>query len=77
MPSSVWSWPYRQPVLLLLISSVLLTLAWYGHLTFKDRPLRVVILASWAIAVVEYCFAVPANRVGREVYSAARLKTMQ
>ena len=52
-------------------------LAWYGHLKFTDRPLWLVIIASWGIAFIEYCFAVPANRWGHEVYSAAELKTMQ
>lgn len=68
---------YALPVLLLVISNVFMTFAWYGHLKFKDSPLLVVILASWAIAFVEYCFAVPANRYGHAVYSAAELKTIQ
>ena len=63
--------------LLLVASNVFMTLAWYGHLKFKAIPLVIVILASWGIAFVEYCFAVPANRWGHEVYSAAELKTMQ
>jgi hypothetical protein len=54
-----------------------MTVAWYGHLKFKESPLLLVILASWAIAFVEYCLAVPANRIGHAVYSAAELKTMQ
>ena len=54
-----------------------MTFAWYGHLKFTDRPLWLVIVASWGIAFVEYCFAVPANRWGHAVYSAAELKTMQ
>jgi uncharacterized protein len=49
----------------------------YGHLKFTDRPLWMVVVASWGIAFVEYCFAVPANRWGHTVYSAAELKTMQ
>lgn len=73
----ILSWPYLQPILLLLASNVFMTLAWYGHLRFKTAPLLVVILASWGIAFVEYCLAVPANRWGSEVYSAAELKTMQ
>ncbi len=52
-------------------------LAWYGHLRFKSAPLVVVILASWGIALIEYCLAVPANRWGHAVYSAAELKTIQ
>ena len=54
-----------------------MTFAWYGHLKFKELPLWQVILASWAIAFVEYCFAVPANRYGHAIYTAAQLKTMQ
>jgi uncharacterized protein len=54
-----------------------MTFAWYGHLKFTDRPLWIVILASWGIAFLEYCLAVPANRYGAQVYSAAQLKTMQ
>ncbi len=65
------------PILLLLCSNVFMTFAWYGHLKFKDRPLWIVILASWGIALFEYCLAVPANRVGSGVYSAAQLKGMQ
>ena len=69
--------PYLLPILLLLGSNVFMTLAWYGHLRFKEQPLMIVILVAWAIAFVEYCMAVPANRWGSEVYSAAQLKTMQ
>ena len=54
-----------------------MTFAWYGHLKFTDRPLYLVVLISWLIAFIEYCFAVPANRIGHQVYSAAELKTMQ
>jgi hypothetical protein len=68
---------YATPVLLLLASNVFMTLAWYGHLNYKSRPLFVVILVSWGIAFVEYCLAVPANRWGHGIYSAAELKTMQ
>ncbi len=69
--------PYLLPVLLLLASNVFMTLAWYGHLKFKETPLLAVILASWGIAFLEYCLAVPANRYGSAVYSTAQLKTMQ
>jgi uncharacterized protein len=65
------------PIILLIGSNLFMTLAWYGHLKFKDSPLLLVILASWGIAFVEYCMAVPANRIGHAVYSAAELKTMQ
>ena len=62
---------------LLTLSNIFMTFAWYGHLKFTDRPLWLVVVASWGIAFVEYCFAVPANRIGHAVYSAAELKTMQ
>jgi len=65
------------PIALLSISNLFMTLAWYGHLKYPDRPLWAVVLVSWLIAFVEYCFAVPANRLGHTVYSAAELKTMQ
>ena len=65
------------PIVLLFASNVFMTFAWYGHLKYKASPLIVVIVASWGIAFVEYCFAVPANRIGHQVYSAAELKTMQ
>lgn len=74
---SALSWSHLQPILLLLASNVFMTLAWYGHLNYKSAPLLIVILASWAIAFVEYCLAVPANRWGHAVYSAAELKTIQ
>ena len=70
-------WPYVLPVVLLVISNVFMTLAWYGHLSYKSKPLVIVVLVSWGIAFIEYCFAVPANRIGHAVYSAAELKTMQ
>jgi hypothetical protein len=69
--------PYVAPILLLCASNLFMTLAWYGHLKFKAAPLWAVILISWGIALFEYCLAVPANRIGHEVYSAAELKTMQ
>jgi len=65
------------PIVLLIGSNLFMTVAWYGHLKFKESPLLLVIFASWAIAFVEYCLAVPANRIGHAVYSAAELKTMQ
>jgi len=68
---------YSRPILLLIGSNIFMTLAWYGHLRFKQVPLLGVIVASWAIAFVEYCMAVPANRWGSAVYSTAQLKTMQ
>jgi hypothetical protein len=62
---------------MLVCSNVFMTFAWYGHLRFKDRPLWAVILVSWGIAFFEYCLAVPANRWGSGVYSAAELKAIQ
>ena len=69
--------PSLAPVLLLIGSNVFMTFAWYGHLKFPDRPLLLVILVSWGIALFEYCLAVPANRIGHGVYSTAELKVMQ
>src|SRR6266566_1789841 len=76
MPFS-FSSPYLMPIGLLICSNVFMTFAWYGHIKFKEVPLWGVIVVSWAIAFVEYCFAVPANRYGNAVYSAAQLKSMQ
>lgn len=69
--------PQIAPFVLLIASNVFMTFAWYGHLKFKSAPLLLVIIASWGIAFFEYCLAVPANRLGSEVYSAAQLKTAQ
>ena len=69
--------PRLLPILLLLGSNIFMTFAWYGHLKFRDRPLWAVILVSWGIALLEYCLAVPANRFGSRLYSAAELKAMQ
>jgi uncharacterized protein len=71
------SWPHLAPIIILIGSNIFMTLAWYGHLNYKATPLWIVVLISWAIALVEYCMAVPANRIGHDVYSAAQLKTMQ
>jgi uncharacterized protein (DUF486 family) len=69
--------PYVLPVLMLIASNVFMTAAWYGHLRFKEVPLAGVVMASWGIALFEYWLAVPANRWGNAVYTAAQLKTMQ
>jgi uncharacterized protein (DUF486 family) len=66
-----------MPILLLIGSNIFMTIAWYWHLRYKETPLFAVILISWALAFVEYCLAVPANRFGSAVYSAAQLKTLQ
>jgi uncharacterized protein (DUF486 family) len=68
---------FYLPILLLIASNVFMTVAWYGHLKFKSVALPLVILASWGVAFIEYCLAVPANRIGHAVYSAAELKTIQ
>lgn len=64
-------------IILLLISNIFMTFAWYGHLKFQNVPLWKVILASWGIAFFEYCFQVPANRWGIHHFNAAQLKTIQ
>lgn len=65
------------PIVLLTISNVFMTFAWYGHLKYKGSMLWIVILLSWGIAFFEYCFQVPANRIGHQYFEAAQLKTMQ
>ncbi|PSJ60546.1 DMT family protein [Kumtagia ephedrae] len=69
--------PKILPILLLLASNVFMTFAWYGHLKFKSAPLVAAVMFSWGIAFFEYWLAVPANRIGHAVYSAAELKTIQ
>ena len=64
-------------VILLLISNIFMTIAWYGHLKYKQWPLFTVIVISWLIAFFEYCFQVPANRIGHGQFTAAQLKTIQ
>ncbi len=65
-------------VVLLCMSNVFMTFAWYGHLKYgHDWPLWKAILLSWAIALVEYCLAVPANRLGYAHYSGFQLKIIQ
>jgi uncharacterized protein len=76
MPSAMLS-SYAYPIGLLIGSNVFMTTAWYWHLRYKEVPLWQVILISWGLAFVEYCLAVPANRYGSNVYSAAQLKTIQ
>jgi uncharacterized protein (DUF486 family) len=65
------------PIALLVCSNLFMTVAWYGHLKFKSKPLLIVILVSWGIAFFEYCLQVPANRWGNSVYSATQLKIIQ
>src|SRR5947207_2256975 len=66
-----------KTIILLTISNIFMTFAWYGHLKYKSSPLFLVILVSWLIAFFEYCFQVPANRIGHSQFSAAQLKTIQ
>ena len=68
---------YINPIILLTISNVFMTFAWYGHLRHKNSALWIVIFVSWGIAFLEYCFQVPANRMGHEVYNVVQLKTIQ
>jgi len=69
--------PYLLPIALLVGSNVFMTTAWYWHLRYKEVPLFSVILISWALAFVEYCMVVPANRYGSAIYTTAQLKTLQ
>src|ERR1700676_4257373 len=69
--------PSVLPVLMLFASNVFMTFAWYGLLRFKERWLPLAVLVRWGIAFFEYWLAVPANRWGSAVYTAAQLKTMQ
>ena len=64
-------------ICLLLISNVFMTFAWYGHLNYKSVPLWKVILISWGIAFLEYCFMVPANRIGSRSFTTPQLKIIQ
>jgi uncharacterized protein (DUF486 family) len=64
-------------ILLLTISNIFMTFAWYGHLKYRSVPLFKVIVVSWLIAFFEYCFQVPANRIGSYEFSAVQLKTIQ
>lgn len=66
-----------RTVALLTISNIFMTIAWYGHLRFKNAALWIVILVSWLIAFFEYCFQVPANRIGSGQFTTAQLKTIQ
>jgi uncharacterized protein len=64
-------------IILLSISNIFMTIAWYGHLKYRQEPLLKVIIISWMIAFFEYCFQVPANRIGSYEFNAAQLKTIQ
>src|ERR1044072_1386232 len=66
-----------KTVILLIISNIFMTIAWYGHLKYKGKPLMGVILVSWLVALPEYIFQVPANRIGSQMFSVTQLKIMQ
>jgi uncharacterized protein len=66
-----------RTIILLTISNIFMTFAWYGHLKYRNTPLWKVIIASWGIAFFEYCFQVPANRIGSYEFNGAQLKTIQ
>ena len=66
-----------RTILLLMISNIFMTFAWYGHLRFRSEALWKVIIVSWGIAFFEYCFQVPANRIGSYEFTPAELKTIQ
>lgn len=66
-----------KTVILLTVSNIFMTIAWYGHLKYMDKPLGWVILISWSVALFEYIFQVPANRIGAQTYSLMQLKIMQ
>ena len=67
-------------VLLLVVSNIFMTFAWYGNLKL-DWPLYLIILCSWGLALFEYCFMIPANRVGSQInggpFSLMQLKIIQ
>jgi len=64
-------------IFLLTLSNIFMTFAWYGHLKYRNSPLVLAILVSWGIAFFEYCFQVPANRIGSYEFSTVQLKTIQ
>jgi uncharacterized protein (DUF486 family) len=66
-----------KTILLLICSYTFMTMAWYGHLKFRQTPLVLAILASWGIALAEYCFQVPANRIGYGEFTLFQLKIIQ
>jgi uncharacterized protein len=70
-------WPVLRTVLLLLVSNCFMTAAWYGHLRYKAAPLGAAIAVSWLLALPEYSFQVPANRLGYRAMNAYQLKILQ
>src|SRR5580698_59022 len=71
------AWTFIAPILLLSVSNIFMSFAWYGQLKYPHASLWLLVPISWGIAFFEYCFAVPANHLGHSVYSAAQLKTIQ
>jgi uncharacterized protein (DUF486 family) len=71
------TWERLAPIVLLSISNIFMTFAWYGQLRFPNASIWLIIPASWGIAFFEYCFVVPANHFGARVYTAPQLKTIQ
>jgi uncharacterized protein (DUF486 family) len=71
------NWSSAAPIGLLAGSNLVMNVAWYGHLKAPGRALWLAILISWGIAFIEYCLAVPANRIGAKTYNLAELKTLQ
>jgi uncharacterized protein len=66
-----------KTVVLLTISNIFMTIAWYGHLKYKTKPLLLAIVVSWSIALFEYIFQVPANRIGSQIFTVTQLKILQ
>ena len=66
-----------RTIALLTVSNIFMTFAWYGHLKYREVPLFKVIVISWMIAFFEYCFQVPANRIGADRFSPVQLKVIQ
>jgi hypothetical protein len=67
-----------KPIILLSISNIFMTFAWYGHLKdLRSSPLWIAIAVSWSIALFEYCFQVPANRIGTQYFTLPQLKVLQ
>src|ERR1044072_2733042 len=66
-----------KTIVLLTISNIFMTFAWYGHLKYRNKPLVIAIFASWLVALFEYVFQVPANRIGAQTFSLTQLKIMQ
>lgn len=76
-PQVIYNISMLKPIILLCIANLFMTVAWYGHLKFKNASLWMIIVISWLIAFIEYCFQVPANRIGHEYFTVTQLKVMQ